>query len=488
MTDRCAVDAITEGAHKFERDPEEFDACWRCGQKRAAKIHSVEEIKRQARQYEREFGKDASNHHACLHRALDSVLDARKGRARDGAPNDNKPLDFDLPEMALCPVCKAVVRARKSIWEYNKLVLNHHTNKKTGKRCLGSNVELRYWQPLKSRDDHATDRRARLHRALDSVLDYVPTNDGIGTWSSDLYKVKGEIAAAIGEWPGHVPEYTGYIMPGFGDKYDYGSSSPHFKTVEEAKAWVEKRVKPKNQVHESAMDMAKATDRRARLHRALDSVLDARRGRARDAVSDEQRLKNIDSTIVYLKSKLKKPQGYYERVDTLKDIRGWEEDREAVLRRLAGKSKKIGSIVQDAGGVFGGTEVFQLRDGWHLIFKGAVASASWADKGAAEAQLDLLKKGYSILTPGGGIKHVGVARDAAEPTVREMRNRLFSLQDQSVAVRQVLPAYTKYTISSSETVEQMRHRLFNLEPQDAPYSKAKDAVPADCFDCGVLPV
>ena len=61
--------------------------------------------------------------------------------------------------------------------------------------------------------------------------------------------------------------------------------------------------------------------------------------------------------------------------------------------------------VMDAGGTFGGTEVFQLRDGWHLIFKGAVAKANWADKGGAEAQLALLKKGYSSLLPDGTIKH-----------------------------------------------------------------------------------
>ncbi len=68
---------------------------------------------------------------------------------------------------------------------------------------------------------------------------------------------------------------------------------------------------------------------------------------------------------------------------------------------------------KDAGGAFGGTEVFQLRDGWRVIFKGAVAKGTWADKGAAEAQLDLLKKGYSALTAGGDIKHIGAkAKDA----------------------------------------------------------------------------
>ena len=60
-------------------------------------------------------------------------------------------------------------------------------------------------------------------------------------------------------------------------------------------------------------------------------------------------------------------------------------------------------------------------------------------------------------------------------TVREMRDRLFHIDDQTVAVRRVLPAYAKYTASPNETVEQMRHRLFNLEPQDGPIEKAKDA-------------
>ncbi len=59
-------------------------------------------------------------------------------------------------------------------------------------------------------------------------------------------------------------------------------------------------------------------------------------------------------------------------------------------------------------------------------------------------------------------------------TVREMRDRLFHLDDQTIAVRRVLPAYAKYTASPNETVEQMRHRLFNLEPQDGPIEKAKD--------------
>lgn len=62
---------------------------------------------------------------------------------------------------------------------------------------------------------------------------------------------------------------------------------------------------------------------------------------------------------------------------------------------------------KDAGGEFGGTEPFQLRDGWHLIFKGVVAKPKWSDKGAAEAQLDLLKKGYSTMDVSGNIKHKG---------------------------------------------------------------------------------
>lgn len=52
-------------------------------------------------------------------------------------------------------------------------------------------------------------------------------------------------------------------------------------------------------------------------------------------------------------------------------------------------------------------QVFQLRDGWRLIFQGVVPRATWRDRGGAEAALSLLKSGYSVLTPDGSIKHVG---------------------------------------------------------------------------------
>ena len=52
-------------------------------------------------------------------------------------------------------------------------------------------------------------------------------------------------------------------------------------------------------------------------------------------------------------------------------------------------------------------QVFVLRDGWHLIFNGVVPRITWTSRGGAEAQLDLLRSGYSVLTPTCDIKHVG---------------------------------------------------------------------------------
>lgn len=59
------------------------------------------------------------------------------------------------------------------------------------------------------------------------------------------------------------------------------------------------------------------------------------------------------------------------------------------------------------------------------------------------------------------------AKDAE--TVRQMRNRLFAVNNQSEPANRYYPNEAK----SGETVEAMRHRLFNLEPQDGPYSQAR---------------
>lgn len=52
-------------------------------------------------------------------------------------------------------------------------------------------------------------------------------------------------------------------------------------------------------------------------------------------------------------------------------------------------------------------EVFRIReaDGYRVRFGGVIASASWQDKGAAEAQLSLLRKGYSFICSDGRILH-----------------------------------------------------------------------------------
>lgn len=55
-------------------------------------------------------------------------------------------------------------------------------------------------------------------------------------------------------------------------------------------------------------------------------------------------------------------------------------------------------------------EVFNLRGAWRLIWNGVVPATTWADKGGAEAQLSLLRNGYSVLCTDGRIKHVGAMR------------------------------------------------------------------------------
>ena len=52
-------------------------------------------------------------------------------------------------------------------------------------------------------------------------------------------------------------------------------------------------------------------------------------------------------------------------------------------------------------------EVFTIGRGWQLCFNGVVPVDTWNDKGGAEAQLSLLKSGYSVMQENGVIKHVG---------------------------------------------------------------------------------
>lgn len=49
--------------------------------------------------------------------------------------------------------------------------------------------------------------------------------------------------------------------------------------------------------------------------------------------------------------------------------------------------------------------VFYLKDAWRVFFNGIVPDTTWNCKGAAEAQLDLLKSGYSVMQENGVIKH-----------------------------------------------------------------------------------
>jgi len=55
-------------------------------------------------------------------------------------------------------------------------------------------------------------------------------------------------------------------------------------------------------------------------------------------------------------------------------------------------------------------EVFHLHGAWRICFQGIVPTAAWRERGPAEAQLSLLKSGYSIIQQDGTIKHVGAGR------------------------------------------------------------------------------
>ena len=59
-----------------------------------------------------------------------------------------------------------------------------------------------------------------------------------------------------------------------------------------------------------------------------------------------------------------------------------------------------------------GDEVFRLRSQWRLVFNGKVPVTTWSQKGAAEAQLELLKKRYSEIGEDGIIRHVGAKKTA----------------------------------------------------------------------------
>lgn len=52
-------------------------------------------------------------------------------------------------------------------------------------------------------------------------------------------------------------------------------------------------------------------------------------------------------------------------------------------------------------------EIFCLHGEVRIIFNGVVVAGGWQEPGLAKAQLALLKSGYSVLTPTGGVKHVG---------------------------------------------------------------------------------
>jgi hypothetical protein len=55
-------------------------------------------------------------------------------------------------------------------------------------------------------------------------------------------------------------------------------------------------------------------------------------------------------------------------------------------------------------------EVFCLRGHWMLVYNGVVPSTTWGSRGAAEAQLDLLRSGYSVITLDTGIRHIGAMK------------------------------------------------------------------------------
>jgi hypothetical protein len=63
-------------------------------------------------------------------------------------------------------------------------------------------------------------------------------------------------------------------------------------------------------------------------------------------------------------------------------------------------------------------QVFFLKGAWQLMFNGIVPTTTWPARGPAEVQLYLLRKGYSVLTPEGSIKHLDPKSDSMLEYVR----------------------------------------------------------------------
>lgn len=54
--------------------------------------------------------------------------------------------------------------------------------------------------------------------------------------------------------------------------------------------------------------------------------------------------------------------------------------------------------------------VFRLRAAWKLIWNGVVPATCWQDRSGAEAQLDLLRTGYTVLCEDSTLRHVGAMK------------------------------------------------------------------------------
>lgn len=94
---------------------------------------------------------------------------------------------------------------------------------------------------------------------------------------------------------------------------------------------------------------------------------------------------------------------------------GWQGEEPSVLGTynagvLFESAEKflIAKGILSQNGLINCVEAFQ--DGWKIRYEGILSQATWANQAAAEAQLDLLIKGYSIMSANGYLNHPGAHR------------------------------------------------------------------------------
>jgi len=50
--------------------------------------------------------------------------------------------------------------------------------------------------------------------------------------------------------------------------------------------------------------------------------------------------------------------------------------------------------------------VINLKGEWRVVFNGTILRYTWMERGPALACLDLLSKGYGVVTPDRGVKYI----------------------------------------------------------------------------------